>query len=100
MKLYIYANLNVLGGFFGSVITERVEPEEIKQDYAQVVAGLPQDALISLRECDLYCLGSFDNVSGEIVPEKQFLLHCGEVVNRFIKEHAEVDDNGKEQASC
>ena len=100
MKLYIYANLNVLGGFFGSVITERVEPEEMKQDYVQVVCGLPQEDLLRLKECDLYCLGSFDNVSGEIIPEKTFLLHCGEVTSRFIKVPEEVKEDGKEQASC
>lgn len=96
MMLYIYANLNVLGGFFGSVITERVEPDELKQDYVQVVAGLPQEALHQLKECDLYCLGRFDNVSGEIIPEKTFILHCAEVVNRFIKV-PEESENGREE---
>ena len=99
MKLYIYANLNVLGGFFGSMITERVEPDEMIKDYAQIVCGLPQEALHNLKECDLYCLGSFDNVSGEIVPEKQFLLHCGEVVERFIKPvDCEVKEDVRKEA--
>ena len=97
MMLYIYANLNIEGGFFGSVITERIEPEELKENYVQLVVGLDQTSLLRLKECDLYCLGKFDNVSGEIIPEKQFLLHCGEVVSRFIKTD-EVKENGTEQA--
>lgn len=86
MKLYIFANLNVIGEFFSSPIIEKITPEEMVKDYAQVVCGLPQETLARLKECDLYCLGSYDNVSGEIVPKKEFLLHCGEVCSRFIKE--------------
>jgi len=90
MKYYFYTNYNVLGGFFiPGVICEKISPEEMKDAYVQVVAGLPQDALIALKECDLYCLGSFDNVSGEVIPEKTFILHCGDVTSRFIKEEVE-----------
>ena len=89
MKLYLYANFNVLAGFFGPSVQERIEPEEMIKDYAQIVANLPEDALVKLKECDLYCLGSIDNVTGEIVPEKQFLLHCGEVCEKFLIKHTE-----------
>lgn len=91
MKLYIYANFNVLGGFFGSMITERIEPDEMIKDYGQIVCNLPQDSLLSLKECDLFCLGTYDNVTGVIEPAKQFLLHCGEVVDRFIKKPEKVE---------
>lgn len=86
MILHIYANMNVVGEFFSTPIVERVTPEEMIKDYVQVVSGLPQEALMKLKECDLYCLGSYDNVSGVIVPKKTFLLHCGEVCSRFLKE--------------
>lgn len=92
MMLHIYANFNVLGGFFGSPIIDHIEPEEITKDYAQVICGLSQEALAALNECDLYCLGSIDNVTGEVVPEKTFLLHCSDFVGRFIKKPQE--DNG------
>ena len=95
MKLYIYANFNVLAGFFGPSVQERIEPEEMVKDYAQIVSGLDERALARLQECDLYCLGIIDNVTGEIVPEKQFLLHCGEVVKRFMKSE-EVKEDVKE----
>lgn len=97
MKLYIYANYNQLAGFFGSVITERIEPQEMVKDYAQIVCGLEKKYLEGLKECDLYCLGSFDNVTGEILPEKSFLLHCGEVVSRFIKQESEEKVDGREK---
>lgn len=97
MKLYMYANYNQLAGFFGSIICERIEPEEMQKDYAQIVCGLDEKSKLMLRECDLYCLGSFDNVTGEVIPEKTFLLHCGEVVSRFLKIEEEKKD---EQASC
>lgn len=86
MILHIYVNFNVVGDFFSSPIVEKVTPEEMTKDYVQIISGLPQDALIKLKECDLYCLGTYDNVSGEIIPEKRFLLHCGEVCSRFLKE--------------
>lgn len=91
MILHIYANMNVVGEFFSSPIVEKVTPEEMIKDYAQVVCGLPQDTLQRLKECDLYCLGTYDNVSGEIVPKKTFLLHCGEVCSRFIKDEVKKD---------
>lgn len=92
MKLYIFANLNVLGEFFSTPMVEKITPEEMIKDYVQVVAGCSKDILEKLKECDLYCLGSFDNVSGEIVPKKEFLLHCGEVCSRFIKEEKKTDE--------
>lgn len=97
MKLYIYANFNNLGGFFGQFATERIEPQEMVENYAQVVCGLDKEYLFKLKECDLYCLGSFDNVTGEIIPEKSFLLHCGEVASRILgnskdEESEEVKD--------
>ena len=95
MMLHIYANFNVLGGFFGSPIIDHIEPEEMQKDYAQVICGLSQDVLAHLSECDLYCLGSIDNVTGEVVPEKQFLLHCSDFTSRFLKKSEDVED-GKE----
>lgn len=91
MRLFIYANYNVLAGFFGPAIQERIEPDEMIKDYAQIVCGLEEKSLNSLKECDLYCLGSIDNVTGEIIPEKQFLLHCGEVASKFLKEEVKED---------
>lgn len=95
MILHIYANMNVVGEFFSSPVVEKITPEEMLKDYCQIVCGLPQDVLQRLKECDLYCLGTYDNVSGEIVPEKTFLLHCGEVCSRYIKEEVK-----KEEASA
>ena len=37
MKLWIYANYNVLAGFFGPSIQEKVEPEEIKKDHTLLI---------------------------------------------------------------
>lgn len=95
MILHIYANFNVVGEFFSSPIVEKITPEEISKDYGQMISGLDQVTLKKLSECDLYCLGSYDNVSGDIVPKKEFLLHCGEVASRFIK-----SDEKKEEVSA
>lgn len=92
MILHIYANFNVLGGFFGSPVIDHIEPEEMQKDYAQVCAGLSQEVLAHLSECDLYCLGSIDNVTGEVVPEKTFLLHCSDFTSRFLKKSEENED--------
>lgn len=85
MTLYVYANYNVLAGFFGSFVCERIEPDEMVKDYGQIISGIDVEGLKKLKECDLYCMGKFDNVSGELVPEKTFLLHCGEIAERFLK---------------
>ena len=85
MMLHIYANYNVIGDFFSSPIVEKITPEEMLKDYAQIVCGLSEDYLLKLKECDLYYLGSYDNVSGAIEPNKQFLLHCSDVCSRYLK---------------
>lgn len=92
MILHIYANYNKLGDFFSSPIIEKITPEEMVKDYAQIVCGLSSEYLKRLSECSLYCLGTFDNVSGEIVPEKTFLLHCNEVCSRFLKEEVKKEE--------
>lgn len=98
MMLYIYANYNNLGQFFGQPIICDTEPEVVSKDYVQMVCDLEQEALIRLKECDLYLLGSLDNVSGEVKPEKTFLLHCAEVVSRFIKVPEEAKQDARQ--SC
>lgn len=95
MILHIYVNYNVLGDFFSTPIVEKITPEEIAKDYVQMIAGLDQDTLKKLKECDLYCLGTYDNVSGQIVPSKDFILHCGDAVSHYLKE-----DVKKEEASA
>ena len=92
MILHIYVNYNVLGDFFSSPIVEKITPEEMSKDYAQMICGLDQDVLKKLKECDLYCLGTFDNVSGEIVPKKDFILHCGDAASRFLKDEVKKEE--------
>ena len=96
MILHIYVNYNVLGDFFSSPIVEKITPEEMSKDYAQILAGLDKETLKRLKECDLYCLGTYDNVSGEIVPKKDFILHCGDVASRYLK----VDEEKKDEVSA
>lgn len=92
MILHIYANFNNEGEFFGQEVFEHIDPDEMIENYAQIISGLPKVALERLKSCDLYCLGSFDNVSGQIVPEKTFLLHCGEVCSRYLKEDVKKEE--------
>lgn len=84
MKLYIYANFNVLGNFYSTPIAEKITPEEMQKDYIQIVAGLDPDTLNRLKECDLYCLGEYDNITGVIVPKVDFILHCSDACNKFL----------------
>ena len=84
MILHIYANFNTLGSFFSTPVVEKITPEEMVKDYGQIVCGLDQASLNRLKECDLYYLGSYDNVSGKIEPKVDFLLHCGDICNKFI----------------
>lgn len=93
MILHVYANYNVPAGFFGPFTVERIEPDEMVKDYAQIICNFDDKTLKMLSELDLYYFGKFDNVSGELTPEKTFLLHCGEVAARFIKEKEHGEDN-------
>lgn len=84
MKLNVYCYYNTLGGFFGKPFLEVIAPEDFVAQLTQSMYGAKEDVLESLKEDDLYCLGVFDNVTGELVSSKEFLVHVGEIANKVL----------------
>lgn len=80
MRQYIYAYYNRLAGFYGKPFFDNVKPEEFVPGFNQGLFGAPNEVLESLKEVDLYYLGSFDNVDGTIESKNDFLQHLSEIV--------------------
>lgn len=100
MKLNVYCFFNNFGGFFGKPFLEVIEPDKYVEQFKQSLFGASVEVLESLKEDDLYFLGTFDNVTGELESNKEFLIHLSEHVGTLLsKKCAPVlgDTNGTEK---
>lgn len=73
MKLGIYAIKDKLQGYITVMLY--VNDDVAKRDFAYSVNNTPQMAY-QAADIDLYRVGTFDNKSGEIVPEKTCVFIC------------------------
>lgn len=92
MKLFVYAYYNQLGGFFGQPFVDKNEPGDMAQELKQALICLKDDKTLDhLKEEDLFKLGVYDNITGDIIYEKEFVCHCSDIVVSVAKlrEHKE-----------
>ena len=71
---------NNLGGFFGEPVTVLFEPKTYCELVKQSVCSQDAKDHAKLKECDLYLLGTFDNISGELISCKEFVSHCSDLL--------------------
>ena len=92
MIKYCFAYFNKLGDFFGQpFFTDHKDefPAILKQN----LFAAEKETLESLKEDDLYYLGSFDNVTGEIKAEKTFIASMsGDVAEVLLKKYGVKED--------
>lgn len=75
MILYLYASRNKKSGQFGKQVTcELYEKDQISQLYAASVKEASENDKVYLRELEVYCLGLLNTETGDIKPEKTFIL--------------------------
>lgn len=99
MKLKIYCYENKLGAFFGKPFYDVLSGNDFLDQYKQVLFGADEETLKSLLEDNLYCLGEFDNITGEILPQKDFICSLGEVASEVLaKKFGVKEDGNKENA--
>lgn len=95
MIKYCFAYFNKLGDFYGQPFFTDAKEQFVKSLH-QVLYGVKQDDLESLKEDDLYFIGSFDNESGEFTPVKEFICSmsglCSEVL---VKKYGVKEDGAK-----
>lgn len=84
MKKYLYAYRNKLGGFFGNVFTDDHEPAVYAESLQQSMFGATIEQLGALCEDELYCLGTYDNLSGIVIAENTFILDVSAIVARLV----------------
>lgn len=99
MKMYLYSYFNTEGSFHGPIFTLGSKREDIEKDYVQGLVSMSTDALRSLCKDDLYYMGCFDNITGELVPVKEFVLHVSDIASSLIakRELEEKEDGTKEK---
>lgn len=95
MKKYLYAYFNVLTCIFAPVQTSDIKPEDYPDHFKEALTSVEPKYLKTFLEDDLYYLGSYDSVTGEIFPAKEFVLHCGDLAT-LILEKRKANEDGKE----
>lgn len=89
---YIFAYFNKLGDFFGQpfVVDHK---DEFPKILGQSLYAAKKEDLESLKEDDLYYLGSFNNESGELLPSKEFVTSMSGMVSEIlVKKFGEKED--------
>lgn len=84
MIKHIYAYFNTLGGFYGKPFIEDLAPEDFVGAFTQSLYGAPKEVLESIKEDDLFYLGSFDNIKGVIIPNNENLIHLSEIAGKIL----------------
>lgn len=84
MDKYIYAYFNTLGGFFGKPFVEDLPSEEFIHGFYQGLYGADLATLNSIKEDDLYLIGKFNNVTGDIVSCKECIAHLCDIATTII----------------
>lgn len=95
MIKHVFAYFNKLGGFYGDPFYVR-EKEEFDAVLRQSLFAADRETLEHLKEEELYYLGTFDNESAEVKPEKEFYCVlaplCEEIIaKRFAKKEEKED---------
>ena len=81
MKMYLYVTKNKKSGQYGQIKAEIMDNDQAKESYSISKLEAPVDQQKYLDELELYCLGTYDTASGEIVANNPvFLLDLGAVI--------------------
>lgn len=94
MKKYCFAYFNKLGDFYGQpFFTDH--KEEFVKILNQSLYAAKQEELESLKEDDLYFIGTFDNETGEFVAEKSFVCSMSGTCSEVLTKKYGVEENGR-----
>ena len=94
MIKYCFAYFNKLGDFFGQPFFADHKEEFVKVLHQSLYAG-KQEELESLKEDDLYFIGSFDNETGEFKAEKTFMCSMSGAVSEVLLKKFGVKEDGR-----
>lgn len=94
MKLNIYAYFNNDLGCYSSPQFDDHEHKAVvvavtRQLKSVVIDNKPT---AEFERLEFHCLGTFDDVTGELVSKKEVLLSCKDVINGFKSQLAEQKD--------
>lgn len=92
---YCFAYFNKLGDFYGQPFFVDHKDEFVKILHQSLYAA-KQDDLETLKEDDLYFIGSFNNETGDFKPEKEFVCSMSGMVSEIlVKKFGEKQDGAQ-----
>lgn len=84
MIKFIYGYYNKLGEFFGVPFYEDHSEKEMPSVIRQALFNAKEADILSFKECELYCLGTFDNETGVFETKKEFIMNCASVAEEVL----------------
>lgn len=97
MIFYVYGLKNRLVGQFEKPFSEAIEPKEYIDQLTLSIAVADLVTLNRYKEYDLYCLGSVDNKTGDVISSCSFIASL-EPICLSILDHKESENGRKEAA--
>lgn len=94
MIKHCFAYFNKLGDFYGQPFFTD-QKDEFVASLRQLLFAAKEEDLETLKEDDLYYIGSFDNVSGEFKPAKEFIASMSGVSCEILSKKYGDRENGK-----
>lgn len=95
MTFYVYGLKNRLVGQFEKPFSEAIEPKEYIDQLTLSMSVADPAILNRYKEYDLYCLGSVDNKTGEVITSCSFIASL-EPICLSILDH-KANENGRKQ---
>lgn len=101
MNIYLYAYRDNVGNFYGAPFNSGDDPDIVAVKFPRMCFAADDKQLDSLVNNELYLVGIFDDVKGEVTPCSQFIVNMGEIVKqvkqvRILKETEDGKEDRKE----
>lgn len=94
MKKHLYTYYNKKADFFIPPFVRDNDPQEQVEEIKHSLPYVKDNEAIELQDCDLYHLGTFDTITGEIVPAKTFIMPIGSELRRIIESRSSDGTKG------
>lgn len=96
--MYVYAYRNSIGNFYGQPFITGDDVNVTSAKFSRMMFAADDKQLDSLCEDELHLIGTFDDITGELTPSKEFVLNMGALVTQVRQARAVKDEtDGKNE---
>ena len=88
MKKTLYSQKDIVAGFYNPIMMSEVEPKAFAENVRRSIVMCKDPAkLAAIHDCVLVSLGTFDDETGKLEPEKEtIILDCSMLIEGLENE--------------